>query len=189
VKVKISATNRGSKRIESDFYATPIPVVNRFLDNHTIKPGRILEPTAGNGNIVKAIREKHYDNHITAVEIRAGEENNLKSNGVNNVCIEDFLDHRPVREYKTIISNPPYSIALDVINKCFEIAVAGTEVIMLLRLAFLESKRRYQFWQKHPVSKLYILSERPSFTGKGTDATAYAWFVWNSDDNQEIKVI
>jgi hypothetical protein len=60
---------------------------------------------------------------------------------------------------------------------------------MLLRLAFLESKRRFNFWQQYPVNKLYILSQRPSFTGKGTDATAYAWFVWDGSDKQEVKVI
>jgi hypothetical protein len=92
-------------------------------------------------------------------------------------------------KYKTIITNPPYSIAQEFIEKCFEIANQETEIIMLLRLAFLESKKRYEFWQKHPVNELYILSERPSFTGKGTDATAYAWFVWNGSDKQKIKVI
>lgn len=59
---------------------------------------------------------------------------------------------------------------------------------MLLRLAFLESKKRCDFWQKHPVSKLYVLSERPSFTGAGTDATAYAWFVWNKEQSM-IEVV
>ena len=60
---------------------------------------------------------------------------------------------------------------------------------MLLRTAFLESKKRYDFWQRHPVSKLYVLSQRPSFTGKGTDATSYSWFIWDNSDKQEIKVI
>jgi hypothetical protein len=26
----------------------------------------------------------------------------------------------------------------------------------------------------------FVLPNRPSFTGKGTDATAYAWFCWNN---------
>ena len=92
-------------------------------------------------------------------------------------------------KYKTIISNPPYSVAQEIIERCFKIANEDTEIIMLLRLAFLESKKRYNFWQKHPVNGLYVLSQRPSFTGKGTDATAYAWFVWNNTGTQNIKVI
>jgi len=60
---------------------------------------------------------------------------------------------------------------------------------MLLRTAFLESKKRYSFWQKHTLSGLYVLSQRPSFTGKGTDATSYAFFIFNNSGKQEIKVI
>ena len=45
------------------------------------------------------------------------------------------------------------------------------------------------FWKAYPVNKLYVLSKRPSFTGKGTDSAAYAWFVWDNSKTQEIHVI
>ena len=35
--------------------------------------------------------------------------------------------------------------------------------------------------QNSPTS-LFVLSKRPSFTGKGTDATDYAWYVWDKTD-------
>ena len=54
----ISATNRGSKRVESDFYATPITTIDNFLNHYTLEDGNILEPSAGNGNFIKAIRER-----------------------------------------------------------------------------------------------------------------------------------
>ena len=64
------------------------------------------------------------------------------------------------------------------------------KLIMLLRTAFLESKSRYEFWQKNKLNGLYVLSKRPSFTGNGTDATSYSWFIWDkSTEKQEIKVI
>ena len=54
----------------------------------------------------------------------------------------------------------------------------------------LKSKARYEFWQENPLSRLYTLSKRPSFTGKGTDATSYSWFMWDKQtNNQYIKVI
>lgn len=185
--INISATNRGSIRKTADFYATPEKTIHTFLDNYNLKDGNILEPTAGNGNIVKVIRERepHY---ITSIEIRKEEYNNL-SKYSNEVIITDFLNWQPTDTYKTIITNPPYSIAQEIIEKCFEIANEDTEMIMLLRTAFLESKKRYSFWQKHPLNGLYVLSQRPSFTGKGTDATSYSWFIWNGSDKQEIKVI
>ncbi len=187
--ITISATNRGSKRVEADFYATPIHVVEKFLKNHQLnlhKP--LLECSAGNGNIIKTIDKQFYTTRIDSVEIRKEEETKLNE-FCDNVYIQDFLSFVPDCNYGTIISNPPFSIAQEIIEHCFDISSLNTEIIMLLRLAFLESKKRYDFWQKHPVSKLYILSERPSFTGKGTDATAYAWFVWDNDNSQSIKVI
>ena len=64
------------------------------------------------------------------------------------------------------------------------------KLVFLLRTAFLESKKRYEFWQENPLSDLLVLSKRPSFTGKGTDATSYSWFVWDkSKKEQRIKVI
>ncbi len=187
--IVISATNRGSKRVVSDFYATPIPVIENLFDHHQLKEGNILEPSAGNGNFIKVIHEMQRKREsITALEIREEEYDNLKQYA-NEVIIDDFLKWKPNKKFKTIIGNPPYTYALEFLEKCFEIADPDTEIIMLLRTAFLESQKRYDFWQKHPVNKLYVLSQRPSFTGKGTDATSYSWFIWNGSDKQEIKVI
>lgn len=185
----ISATNRGSERVVADFYATPEKDINNFLNHYQLKDGNILEPSAGNGNFLKIIRERESNkHHITSCELRQEEYNNLITYS-DDVCIGDFLTYKPNRKFKTIIGNPPYSIAMEFINKCFEIAGQDTEIIMLLRTAFLESKKRYDFWQKHPLNGLYTCSQRPSFTGKGTDATSYSWFIWNGTDRQEIKVI
>lgn len=184
----ISATNRGGKRRKSDSYYTPIPVIENLFEHYSLKGGSILEPSAGCGNFIKVARDLGYSSHITAIETDENEYDNLYKYS-NEVIITDFLQWQPDREYKTIIGNPPYSLALEFIEKCFEIAGKDTEIVMLLRTAFLESKKRYSFWQRHPVSKLYVLSSRPSFCGKGTDATSYSWFIWDNGGTQEIKAI
>ena len=50
----MSATNRGCERKAYDFYATPPETIRAFLANFDgISSGdRILEPSAGNGQIV-----------------------------------------------------------------------------------------------------------------------------------------
>lgn len=106
------------------------------------------------------------------------------------MIIGDFLELKIENKYDVIIGNPPYSKAKEFIEKCLELTGDNGMVIMLLRTAFLESKSRYEFWQKNPLSELYVLSKRPSFTGKGTDATSYSWFVWRKGNKeQKIKVI
>lgn len=185
----MSATNRGTKRIESDFYPTPIEVIYCFLDHYPLKNGTILECAAGNGNFIQAIRNKGYKNTIVANKIRQEEHQNLINSGADFVYHKDFLvDELPEHNIKTIITNPPFSKAKEFILRCKEL-YPNVEIIMLLRTAFFESKARYDFWQQYPVNKLYILSSRPKFVNNKTDATSYAFFVWDNTNKQEIKVI
>ena len=183
--INISATNRGAKRIESDFYATPIYCIENLLNYwQPSENDTVLDPCAGSGNFGLVLKDI---NNITidAIEIREEEKDTLYKI-YQNVMINDCLKHKLY--YDVVITNPPYSLAKEIITHYLEV-VKPRETIMLLRTAFLESKVRYNFWQKHPVNKLYVMSKRPSFTGSGTDATSYSWFIWDDSGKQEIKVI
>lgn len=175
----MSATNRGSERRAYDFYTTPADTVHAFLDSFEgiSTSDRILEPSAGNGAIIQALRDHGYTNRIDAVEIRPDELAALEALA-DTVTIGSFFDYDPGLGYDVIIGNPPYSMALEFINKSLELLHPGGLLIFLLRTNFLESERRFKWWQEHPLSGLYPLHKRPSFTGHGTDATSYSWFVW-----------
>ena len=101
----MSATNRGSERKAYDFYATPPETIRAFLANFDgISSGdRILEPSAGNGQIVKVLRESGYDNRIDAVELRPEERDTLEALA-DNVTISSFFDYEPDCSYDFIIS-------------------------------------------------------------------------------------
>jgi hypothetical protein len=93
--------------------------------------------------------------------------------------IADFLsDDGTRRIFDVAIGNPPYRLAMEFIQVALRRA---RYVAFLLRLGFLESKSRHDFMRRCPPD-VYVLPDRPSFSGKGTDATAYAWMVWNVDD-------
>lgn len=175
----MSATNRGGERKAYDFYATPPETIRSFLANFDgiSSSDRILEPSAGNGQIIRVLRESGYDNRIDAVELRPEERATLEALA-DNVTIGSFFDYDPDCGYDVIIGNPPYSMALEFINKSLELLHPAGLLIFLLRTNFLESEKRFSWWQEHPLSGLYTLHKRPSFTGHGTDATSYSWFVW-----------
>lgn len=84
----------------------------------------------------------------------------------------DWNDHVDL-----ILTNPPFSLAQEFIEH--SLAHADT-VIMLLRLNYLGSIKHHEWWKEHSPDALHVLSKRPSFTGKGTDATEYAWFLWGN---------
>lgn len=194
----MSATNRGTQRKESDFYTTPPDAVQALLRNYEITDcagDAILEPSAGNGIIIEELRKFGYTNYIHAIEIREEEKENL-IRLADTVQIGNFFDADPGIKYDTIIGNPPYSLAQEFIDKALSLLNPGGRLIFLLRTNFLESKKRFEWWQDKPPTRLYALSKRPSFTGKGTDATSYSWFIWEKSRyvdqfirQQEIRII
>lgn len=186
----MSATNRGTERKLCDFYATPISCVENFMGRYNgVISGDILEPSAGDGNIIQGLRNENVKGHITAIEIRGEEEDKLNEIS-DEVIITDFLEWNTDRKFDVIIGNPPYTYAIEFVKKCLSLLSDDGKLIFLLRTSFLESKSRHDFWQDNPLSGLYVLSKRPSFTGKGSDSSSYSWFIWDkSKDIQDIKVI
>ena len=189
--ILISSTNRGANRNGFDFYATPIQAIEKLLtleDFSNVKT--ILDPGAGSGNFSKVISKELGDISLDSVEIRPEEEENLKQTSTN-VYISDFLDFETDKKYDLIIGNPPFNKAIEFVEKSLSMLNEGGRLIFLLRTAFLESKARYEFWQKNPLSRLLVFSKRPSFTDSGkSDSTSYSWFIWDkATEVQKIKVI
>lgn len=173
----MSATNRGSKRRESDFYETPHDVVHDFLEDHFKgKYKVILEPCCGSGNMVRVLREHFPDATIIAQDILPVE--SIKQANVTHGEIDFLAEPALDTPVDLIFTNPPYSIAEKIIRKAL-MTYPDATVVMLLRLDFLGSQDRYPFWREHPVNQIYSLACRPSFTGDGgTDSNNYGWFVW-----------
>ena len=180
-----------SSRVPHDFYPTPVPVIESFFNTYDIpKNSTILEPSAGNGNFIKTIKSIEDSNIIDAIEIRE-EEKECLTDCADNVIIGDFLNiNVPKDKYDIVIGNPPFEYALEFVQKSLDIVKPDGKVIFLLRTAFLESQKRFNFWQKNKLSRLYTLSKRPKFVGDGTDRYAYSWFIWDkASDKQVIRVI
>ena len=85
-----------------------------------------------------------------------------------------------------IITNPPFYLAEQFVRKSLSCA---THVAMLLRLAFLETRKREALHEEFP-SDVYVLSRRPSFMSNGaTDSCAYAWFVWGPGRGNRWEIL
>lgn len=187
----MSATNRGSKRSKNDFYPTPYDSIEALLKNYDFsKHGlNVLEPSAGNGNICKMYKDKYPNSNITGVELDERHIEELSTKCDKVICT-DFMEFDTNNKFDVIIGNPPFSMAVDFIKKSMEHLNENGVLCFLFRTALLESDCRFEFWKQNPVNGLLTLHKRPSFTGKGTDATSYFWFIWTpGNDQQFIKVI
>lgn len=151
----MSSTNRGAVRRANDFYSTPEPAFKPLIPH--LKGGvEFWEPACGDRRLINWLNEAGH----TA-------DGNDLANGY------DFLKDNTVRG--VIITNPPFSLALEF---CEHARRHAPEVLMLLRLNFLGSQKRHDWWKRNEPNALFVLSDRPDFTGGGGDSCEYAWFAW-----------
>ena len=189
----MSSTNRGHNRHKSDYYVTPQDQIELFL-NEFLKIENInndviiLDPCAGgdanNKMSYPCVLEKMFKNsYIQTIDVRSDSLANVKTDYLNYIC-KDIFD--------VIITNPPFNIAIDIINKAISDVKPNGFVIMLLRLNFLGSKQRFEFWQNNKPKYIFVHHKRMSFIKNGgTDSVEYAHFVWQkgNKDNTKLFVI
>ena len=173
-----------------DYYPTPGWCVRRLLEEVELPGGEWLEPCAGDGAIIRAVQEIRDDVSWRAMELRESCRPDLVAavGGPSRVQIGNALaapwPARPV----VALTNPPFREAMPFVEVALERA---DTVAVLLRLNFLASAVRAPLMRRWPPD-VYVLPNRPSFTGGGTDSTEYAWFVWrHKRDRTEgrIKVL
>jgi hypothetical protein len=126
--------------VEQDFYPTPSKVVDLILQELDPDPEISFgEPCRGNRVIYD--RVPYFNKQWAEL-----------SDGV------DFL--KTPMHVDLQVTNPPFSLAEEFLEKSLKEA---DTVVYLLRLNFLGSQKRYEFWQRHQPTHLFVLSERPSF--------------------------
>lgn len=185
----MSSTSRGGLRNEADNYPTPGWCVRRFLEARPdITKGQIIEPCAGDGAIIQQLGVPAH--RMTAIELRNSWDVVMKltamagtvKTNTNFLGWSSGLGSGPPFPFDASISNPPFSIALEVILASLNIAA---RVAMLLRLNFVGGQERSR-WMRSHMPNTYVLPDRPSFRADGqTDSIEYAWFVW--EHNAIIK--
>lgn len=153
----MSATNRGSVRSPNDFYPTPLSAFDPLV-NYLVPNANYWEPACGDRRLIKVLNMCGF----------IADGNDL-INGYN--YLED------TNKYDCILTNPPYSLAFEF---CQQAVKYSQHTYLLLRLNFLASIKRRAWFKSNEPSAIFVLSERPSFTGSGTDATDYAWIYWGN---------
>lgn len=194
----MSAANRsksagtGHERAYNDFYGTSDWITKAILPclKKPIYKPVVFDPCAGDGAIYKAVSEVWTDSKFVGVEIDSCRKS--FSNPDYNTILGDYLkiDDLSQLAYKPdiLITNPPYSLAQEFIEKSLKL-LPDAEIAMLLRLNFLGSKKRKEFNKDYPCN-IYVSPRRPGFTNNGkTDATEYAWFVYNQDTTNKYYIL
>lgn len=177
-------------RRERDFYETPIELAEESIKTFAIDfkyfPDKVLDPGCGNGIWGKAIDNVFFPNPVVfGVEVQ--KINAKYGEHYSEIYNENYLSGEldtVLNDFDLCVGNPPYSLAEEFIRTSLSYLKPNGYVFFLLRLAFLESQKRYKgLFKEFPPKRVYVLSRRPSFFStvgnrKTTDATAYAMFLW-----------
>ncbi len=167
MKGKNFSCNNIGQRKKSDFYETPYSITQQLLDFLQLPlQYTILEPACGNYAISKVLNQNKYKT-ITK---------DIKYN-------QNFLNETGY--YDIIITNPPYSLAFEFIQKAKTLT---NYFCFLLPLAYLHGKKRYDYIytdEKYKLSKILVFTRYPLLgeplrqDGKyHTGMMVYAWFIW-----------
>lgn len=166
-----ASSHTENDREENDFYRTNPIAVKLLLELETFE-NNIWENACG-------------ENHIANVLIEAGY--NVKCSDLikrhDNMQVIDFMNS-DIKFDGSIITNPPYNMAAEWVEKSINSVPIGSKVAMFLKLQFLEGKARKKLFIKYPPKTVYVSSSRLlcSKDGNFTDssAVAYCWYIWEN---------
>ena len=159
---------RDKKGKKSDFYETPYSLTRKFLEVEEFdKSLSVCEPACGGGAITQVL-EEYWDKDLVRSYDRE----------VNFLWDYD--------EYDNIITNPPFSLAFEFIQKAKQLA--RKKFAFLLPLSYLHGKKRYDHIysdRAYGLKKVYVFTRYPMLGDKlredgkyNTGMMVYAWFVW-----------
>lgn len=192
----MSSTNRGYDRHATDFYVTPPSCVREFLQawkkdmpEYNFRRACYLDPCAGGDanhemTYPQVLHEVLQAHEIATMDIR--EDSRANYNGHDYLTTTEGV----TKCNDIIITNPPFYLAKEIIEKALNDVNEGGYVVMLLRLNFLGSKGRKTFFEQYPPERIYVHHKRMSFTDDGkTDSIEYMHAVWKKNYTPEATLL
>ena len=132
----------------------------------------VWEPACGGGHISGVLKAHGYGVRESDIVDRIGNE------------VLDFMgeDVEPGCWDGDIITNPPYAIAAEFVERALDAVQPGAKVAMFLKLTFLESAKRRRLFDRYPPRRVWVSRSRLRCWKNGVPSRealiAYAWFVW-----------
>jgi hypothetical protein len=159
---------------KDDLYETPDVAVHALLRAETL-PEAIWECACGPGRIVNVLRGAGH--RVYATDLVDYDCPDSESR------IDFLMSQAPGFYIGAIVTNPPFKLANEFAAHALSLGIP--KVVMLLRLAFLESERRRAILDGGLLARVHVfrkrlpMMHRDGWEGrKSNSGMAFAWFVW-----------
>jgi len=116
------------------FFPTPRWIIDTMIIKADIQPGmRILEPSAGKGDIADAIKEQCPDCLLFTIEYNSRLVDILHAKGYNTISA-DFLGYYGIFDFDRIIMNPPFENEQDIdhVRHAFDLLKPGGRIVAIM---------------------------------------------------------
>ncbi len=156
------------------FYPTPRPIILQMLDLADIQgDDRVLEPSAGMGDILDAIRQRHPDVDLKAIERNHTLADVLAAKGYSELTtFGDFLEHQCPCD--KIVMNPPFDrqgADIDHVRHAYELlSVGGRLVSVMCKGPFFRSDTKSREFREWLNGLDHDVEELPEGAFQGIDA-------------------
>lgn len=168
------------------FFETPETLANQLVKLANVSDGdRVLEPSAGRGAIIQAIRRKSADCHISAVELMPENAAFLKGKKLAwSIVFDegDFLEwDEGARQFDKIIANPPFSKNQDIdhVLKMWEHLAVGGRLVSVMsshwQLSENRKERDFRNWIDEVGAEIFELKPG-TFSDSGTKVSSVILF-------------
>lgn len=119
-QLNLTIQKEGTNMFNDDFYPSPQRVINLLTPSHS-HTQKILEPSAGKGDLAEGIKKDCRGCSIDVIELDTKLCSILTDSGFNLVGY-DFLSYTTNTEYTAIVMNPPFSEGAKHLIKAIELA-------------------------------------------------------------------
>lgn len=166
----MSQRDSGYERKERDLYETPEWVTQALVPHLPRLPKLIWEPAAGTGKMAAALSK--YCGPVVSSDIEP-----------HSLCYTaDFLTCGVHDGADAVITNPPYKMATEFVQRALGSVPDTGIVAMLLRTDFDHAKTRAHLFANHRAfAKKVVLTKRIKWfeDSKGRPSFNHAWFIWD----------
>ena len=157
-----------------DLYETPPPAVHALQERENLPPW-LWDPCCGPGNIVNVLRAAGHE--VLASDL-------VDYGDPTHFYRRDFLMELKAPDgCEGVVMNPPFKLAEEFIAHALDLSPL---VIVLLRLAFMESERRTRILEGrglariHQFRKRLPMMHRAGWEGrKANSGMAFCWMIWD----------
>lgn len=191
---KIATAKNKKPRPEYDFYTTPVADVEKALrvvlaEVDVLSRLTILDPCAGNGAFAKAIQ--NISSHWLVDQwdiVQRHQVLNRVTDFTKVVC-----EHEP-HKYDMVAMNPPYTHALEFIEKALDMVRPGGLVVAFLKLDFLAGRKRQALFERGNLHSVWVNCGRVTCwpndeKPENGSTTESAWFVFCNTPLQQPPII